>query len=105
MNLSEEEKSKIITRSREAQIFIQSTLYSELEEWVKKQKDLTAASIALDSRTEQQKTLTRAEFVERMSAYWLNLQTIPNIFKQWAQEAKELQAFEDSITKQNAKEH
>lgn len=102
MNLTDEEKAKILVRSREAQIFIKSTLYSELREWVKKQRDLTAAALVLDSRTEDQKNLTRAEFVERMSAYWLNLQTIPNIFKQWSKEAEQLREVEKLIDNEKA---
>ena len=97
--LTEDQKTAILTRSREAQAFLASPLYQELEKWLKQEQDLTAAAMATNIRTKNEENLSRAEFLERKSAYWLALPTVISVFKQFAEQDKILKEIEE----QNAK--
>ena len=93
--LTADQKTAILTRSKEAQAFLASSLFKDLETWMSQEQTLTAAAMATNTRSESEKSLTRAEFLERKSAYWLVLPTLISVFKGWAEQEKQLQEIEE----------
>lgn len=101
MDLNENQKTAILTRSKQAQAFLASSLFKDLETWISQEQALTAASMATNTRAKSEESLTRAEFLERKSAYWLVLPTMISVFKGWAEQEKQLQEFEDAKRKEH----
>jgi hypothetical protein len=93
-NLNEEQKYKLITRSREAKAFMGSPLYQELLDWVDTEKRATGVSIFLDRRAEHQKNLTREAFVEQQSGYYLGIQQLLGVIKSFAGQEEQLNNLE-----------
>lgn len=102
MDLTEDQKTAILTRSKEAQSFLASSLYKEWEKWLKQEQDLTAAAMATNSRAKSEESLTRAEFLERKSAYWLVLPTAMAVFKEWASQEAQMKEIEEHVKAKTA---
>lgn len=96
-NLTDDQKSKIIGRSKEAQHFVNSPLYLELKEWIRQEKESIMRDIAFDNRGAGETGLTRDQFVERRSAYWLLLDTPIAVINKWASDEAQLTAILDEV--------
>jgi nitrogenase subunit NifH len=96
MKLTAEQRNKILTISREAQAFLGSNLYKELENWVKTEQALTAAAIVTNKREKNEENLTRADFVERKSSYYLSIVTLLEVIKRYSRQEKELLQIEEN---------
>ncbi len=96
VQLTDDQRHKILARSGEAQAFIRSDLFVELERWVKEEQEAATVGIILDRRTEQFKNLTREQYVERMCAYYEAVATVTTFFKQLARQADALKQIEET---------
>lgn len=90
MQLSDDDKARIIQRSREAQNFMGSLLYQELSQWVKQEGDMAAQAIIYNKRDETNKEMSRSEFVEYMSAYGRALPLLTGVIKGFAGQEEQL---------------
>ena len=95
MKLTEEQKGLIVQRSIEAQHFLNSDLYHELEKWITQEKEFAVAALATNNRTENEKSMTRSEFMESKAQYYLALEVVKSVFKGWAQQQEELKKVEE----------
>jgi len=95
MTIPEEQKDKIIRRSIEAQGFLASSLFVELREWIEREQKQAASAIAYNNKTESQKDMTRSEFVEALSGYYVSLNRIPDQLKVWANEQSQMKQYDE----------
>ncbi len=90
LEITEEQKAKIRARSAEAQSFLSSDLFKELETWIKQEQALAINALVLDAREENEKQLTREQLVERKSAYYQALPIVLGVIKGWAKQGEQL---------------
>ena len=93
--LTKEQKGIILTRSREARQFVGSSLFQNFENWVKQEQEMTASAIVMNSRNDNQKNMSRQEFVDNLSGYYLALATCIGVFKGWGKQEEELHKMEE----------
>jgi hypothetical protein len=94
-NLTTEQRDKVLRLSREAQSFLQSELYKELKSWAITEQQLTGSAMALDTRNKEEEKLTRAEFVERKSGYYISVGILLGVIQRYATHEKELLNIEE----------
>ena len=101
INLTDDQKAKIIGRSQEAQHFIGSPLYNELLDWIKQERERITADIVLDKRGTGEEKLTREQFVERKCAEVLTLENPIVVIKGWASQQEQLTQMLDKVKQDN----
>ncbi len=94
MALTQEQKDNILLISRQAQAFKQSELFSEIKKWVATEREIIMNQIATNTRAKEEENMTRSEFIERRSSYYLSLLTLLTIFDGYANQETELQKLE-----------
>ena len=93
--LTEDQKVQIIATSQQAQNFLASDLFKRIEEWIKQEKEALTKDILYNNRGKLEQNLTLEQFVMKRSGYYLSLDTIPALLKQWASQEAELKKMEE----------
>ncbi len=96
MKLTEDQKARILQLSREAQHFQNSDLFHEFEKWIISEKERAVTTLVTNIRETNEESMSRAEFVERRSAYYMSLDVYKSFFKQIAAQESALNSIEEN---------
>lgn len=98
-----EERDIILRRSAEAQAFLHSFLYQELDKWIKTEQMAAFQVIIYDSTEGAMKELPRDRRIEQMAGYVKGLQQILGTVREFANQESQLQKIEEATNESTAK--